>query len=105
MLSKLLNQVAGPIGLVSLVGTASALGFGYLMFFTAVISINLALLNLLPLPALDGGRLLFLLIEALKGSPIKANITKTLNLAGFVLLILLMLLVTYNDLQKIGFLP
>ncbi len=103
--SQLLNQVAGPIGLATLVGTAQALGFGYLLLFTAIISINLAILNLLPLPALDGGRLLFLLIEALKGSPIKPGLTRALNLGGFALLIILMLVVTYHDLQKIGFLP
>ncbi|MEK7208785.1 MAG: site-2 protease family protein [Patescibacteria group bacterium] len=100
---QLLNQVVGPIGLASLVGTASNLGFGYLLFFIAVISINLALLNLLPLPALDGGRLLFLLIEAIKGSPIKPPAVHWLNLAGFAMLILLMIFVTYHDLQKFIF--
>jgi len=103
--SELLNQVAGPIGLATLVGTAQALGLGYLLLFTAIISINLAVLNLLPLPALDGGRLLFLLVESLKGSPIKPGLTRALNLGGFILLIILMLFVTYHDLQKIGFLP
>ncbi|MBI2100582.1 MAG: site-2 protease family protein [Candidatus Vogelbacteria bacterium] len=103
--SELLNQVAGPIGLATLVGTARALGLGYLFLFTAVISINLAILNLLPLPALDGGRLFFLLIESLRGSPIKPGVTRALNLGGFVLLIILMLFVTYHDLQKIGWLP
>lgn len=96
-----LNQVAGPIGLVSLVGLASSLGFGYLLLFTAIISINLALLNLLPIPALDGGRLLFLLIESLKGSPIKPNLARLVNLLGFAFLIILMLLVTYNDLHRL----
>lgn len=98
--SEILGQVVGPIGLASLVGTVSALGFGYLLLFTAVISINLALLNLLPLPALDGGRLLFLLIEKIKGSPIKPRLAQTLNLISFALLILLMIVVSYHDLQK-----
>ena len=99
----LLGQVVGPVGLVTLVGAAANFGFGYLLFFVAVISINLALLNLLPLPALDGGRLLFLLIEAIKGSPIKPRLVHFLNLAGFSLLILLMIFVTYHDLQKFIF--
>lgn len=102
---ELFNQVAGPVGLATLVGTAAALGFGHLLLFTAVISINLAILNLLPLPALDGGRLLFLLIESIKGSAINLKLTHALNLVGFALLIMLMLFVTYHDLQKIGFLP
>ena len=98
---EILNQVTGPIGLATLVGTASALGFGYLLLFTAIISINLAILNLLPFPALDGGRLFFLLIEAIKGSPIRPKIVNTLNLLGFALLIILMLAVTYGDIVKI----
>lgn len=103
--SELFNQVAGPIGLAGLVGAAAALGWGHLLLFTAVISINLAILNLLPLPVLDGGRLLFLLIESIKGSAINFKLTRILNLAGFALLIILMLFVTYHDLQKTGFLP
>jgi len=99
--SELLGQVVGPIGLASLVGSAATLGFGYLLLFTAVISINLALLNLLPFPALDGGRLLFLLIEKIKGSPIKPRVAQTLNLISFALLILLMIVVTFHDLQKL----
>ena len=86
-----LAQVTGPVGLVGLVGDASALGFGYLLLFTALISINLAVLNLLPIPALDGGRLLFLLIEKIKGNPIKPSVANAINLTGFVLLMGLML--------------
>jgi len=98
--NEVLSQVTGPIGLVGLVGDASALGLGYLLLFTALISINLAVLNLLPIPALDGGRLLFLLIEAIKGRSIKPAIANAMNLTGFVLLMGLMLLVTYSDIMK-----
>lgn len=98
--SGTLDQVTGPIGLVSLVGDASAMGFDYLLLFTALISINLAVLNLLPIPALDGGRLLFLLIETIKGKPIKPKIANVVNLSGFIALMALMLLVTYSDIIK-----
>ena len=67
----------------------------------AIISINLALINLIPIPALDGGRLLFVLIESVIRRPIKQSITRTMNAASFVLLILLMLVVTAHDIFKI----
>lgn len=95
-----LAQLTGPVGLVGIVGDASALGFGYLLFFTALLSINLAVLNLLPIPALDGGRLLFLLIEKIKKSPIKPALANAFNLGGFVVLMGLMLLITWNDILK-----
>ncbi|HEY4476437.1 MAG TPA: site-2 protease family protein [Candidatus Paceibacterota bacterium] len=98
--SEVLGQITGPVGLVGLVGDASALGFGYLLLFTALISINLAVLNLLPIPALDGGRLLFLLIERIKGRAIKPQVANAVNLTGFLLLMILMLLVTYSDIMK-----
>lgn len=96
-----LSTVAGPVGIVGLVGDASALGLIALMNFTAIISLNLAVINLIPFPALDGGRLLFLLIEAIKGSPIRPQITNTFNFLGFALLILLMLVVTYGDIVRL----
>lgn len=96
-----LSAVAGPVGIVRLVGDASRLGLIYLVSFTAFISLNLAVLNLAPFPALDGGRIVFVLIEWLKGSPIKPKIAQTLNATGFVLLILLLLLVTYNDVVRL----
>ncbi len=95
-----LSSVAGPVGIVSLVGSASALGLVALMNFTALISLNLAVINLIPFPALDGGRLLFLLIEAINGSPIKPRIANSFNIIGFTLLILLMLVVTYSDILR-----
>jgi len=97
-----LSTVAGPVGIVSLVGSASALGLIALMNFTALISLNLAVINLIPFPALDGGRLLFLLIEAIKGSPIKPQIANIFNFVGFALLILLMLIVTYGDIVRLA---
>lgn len=94
-------SVAGPVGIVGMVGDASALGFLYLINFAAFISLNLAVINLLPFPALDGGRVLFVLIEAIKGSPIRPSVAAAANRIGFAILILLMIAVTYNDIVKI----
>ncbi|MEK7650547.1 MAG: RIP metalloprotease RseP [Patescibacteria group bacterium] len=96
-----LENITGPVGLAGLVGDAASLGWVYLLSFTAFISINLAVLNLLPFPALDGGRLLFLLIEKIKGSAIKPQVANTLNLVGFGLLLLLMAVVTYGDIARL----
>ena len=94
-------DLAGPVGIVSLVGDATDLGFSYLLGFVAFISINLGVLNLLPIPALDGGRLLFLLIEAIKGSPMNYKVVNFTHALSFVILILLMLFVTYNDIVRL----
>jgi regulator of sigma E protease len=96
-----LSQITGPVGIVGFIGDASALGFVYLLSFTAFISINLAVINLIPFPALDGGRILFVIIEAIKGSPISSKVANSLNVIGFLLLMLLMIVVTYNDIIKL----
>jgi regulator of sigma E protease len=95
------NSITGPVGIVGVVGQAKEFGFIYLLSFTALISINLAVINLIPFPALDGGRLLFILIEKIKGSRIKPAIANWLNTIGFSLLIILMLVVTYHDIAKL----
>jgi regulator of sigma E protease len=94
------SQVAGPIGIVSYVGDAASIGFTSLLLFTAIISLNLAVINLLPIPALDGGRLVFVAIEAVTRKPIKAVWAARVNLAGFAFLMLLMLAATINDVSK-----
>jgi regulator of sigma E protease len=99
--SAVLSEVSGPVGIASLVGQAVENGWTNLILLTAVISINLGVLNLLPFPALDGGRILFVAIEAIIRRPIKAKITNAVNTVGFVLLILLMLVVTYHDIIKL----
>jgi regulator of sigma E protease len=95
------SQVTGPVGIVGLVGEASAYGFSALLMFTAFISLNLAVINVLPFPALDGGRLLFVAIEALIRRPMPARATQVANTAGFALLILLMVVVTWHDISKL----
>lgn len=100
-LSANLSQVAGPIGIAGAVGSASAQGMGDLFSIMAIISINLALINLIPIPALDGGRLLFVLIESVIRRPIKASVARAVNTVGFVFLILLMVVVTAHDIFKI----
>ncbi len=96
-----LAQVSGPVGIAGAVGAASSEGLSALLTITALISINLALINVLPIPALDGGRLLFVLIEAITRRPIKPALANTVNVAGFALLILLMLVVTAHDVFKL----
>ena len=96
-----MSAVTGPIGIVGVVGDAAKFGFIYLLSFTALISVNLAVINLLPFPALDGGRILFLLIEKIKGSRIKPKISNAINMVGFGLLMLLMVVITYHDITKL----
>ncbi len=100
-LSADLSQVAGPVGIAGVVGTASMQGIGYLFSIMAIISINLALINLIPVPALDGGRLLFVIIESVIRRPIKASVSSAINAIGFVFLILLMVVVTAHDIFRI----
>jgi regulator of sigma E protease len=96
-----MSKLTGPVGIVGVVGDAAKFGFVYLLSFTALISINLAVINLVPFPALDGGRLLFLLIEKIKGSRIKPKIANMVNMIGFGLLMLLMVIITYHDIVKL----
>jgi len=96
-----LSAITGPVGIVKMVGDASSLGFVYLLGFTAIISINLAVVNLIPIPALDGGRLLFVIIEAIKRTPIKPSVANVVNTVGFAFLIILMIVVTYHDIVRL----
>ncbi len=96
-----LSSVAGPIGIVGLVGDAAQFGFTTLLTFTAVISLNLAVINMLPFPALDGGRLVMVGIESVIRRPINPVWVGRVNLVGFALLILLMVAVTFSDVAKI----
>ncbi|HEU0085949.1 MAG TPA: RIP metalloprotease RseP [Candidatus Paceibacterota bacterium] len=96
-----MSAITGPVGLVGIVGDAYEFGFSYLLSFTALISVNLAIINLAPFPALDGGRLLFLLIEKIKGSRLNPAFANAANMVGFAILIILMLFVTYNDILNL----
>jgi|CXWL01.1.fsa_nt_gi regulator of sigma E protease len=96
-----LSQVAGPVGIAGAVGSAYADGITALMTITALISINLALINFLPIPALDGGRLLFVIIEAITRRPIKPVVSRVVNGTGFAFLILLMVVITAHDIFKL----
>ncbi len=94
-------EVAGPIGIADLTGQMVRMGFVYLLQFTALLSLNLAIINILPFPALDGGRLLFLLIEKIKGKPVKQEIEAVFHNIGFMLLMALVVWVTFKDILNI----
>ncbi|MBQ2887688.1 MAG: RIP metalloprotease RseP [Firmicutes bacterium] len=94
-------EVAGPVGMVSMVGEYANVGLMYLFMFTGMLSVNLGVMNLLPIPALDGGRLFFQIIEAVRGKAIDPDKEATIHLVGFVLLMLLMLTVTFMDIEKL----
>ncbi len=95
-------EVAGPIGIAVLTGQVVKLGWVYLLQFAALLSINLAIINLLPIPALDGGRILFLIIEKIKGRPVKQKFEASAHQLGFIFLMLLMFLVIFKDLRAYG---
>ncbi len=90
-------EFAGPLGIAVITGQVAKTGFGNLMSLMVFLSLNLAVINIMPFPALDGGRLLFLIIEKIKGSPLPKKVEGTLNTVGFLALILLMLLISVKD--------
>jgi len=98
---ELRESVAGPIGIVRSVGESARMGIGYLLLFAAVLNVNLALINLLPVPVLDGGWLLFLLIEAVRGKPLKPEQQGMAQFVGLTLLLALMVFVFYLDLTRL----
>lgn len=106
MLGKLLtgqfsiNMLSGPVGIYVSTDTVAKSGIPYLMKWAAILSINLGIMNLLPIPALDGGRLMFFALEALRGKPIDRQKEGMVHFIGFALLMLLMLVVTWNDIQR-----
>jgi regulator of sigma E protease len=93
-------DVSGPVGIAVLTGQVAQLGFSYLIRFTALLSVNLAIINILPIPALDGGRILFTLIERIKGSPVSQRFEQRAHSIGFAFLITLMVFVTARDFAK-----
>lgn len=103
------NEVSGPVGLVSMISSAASEGLkvnflaalNNIIMMMMVLSVNLGIFNLLPLPALDGGRLVFLILEAIKGKPINPKYEGMIHTIGFVLLILLMLFFSINDVFKL----
>ncbi|MBI2064764.1 MAG: site-2 protease family protein [Candidatus Yanofskybacteria bacterium] len=97
---RLIGEVSGPIGIAGITGQAARVGFSYLMQFVALISINLAVLNILPFPALDGGRAVFIVAEKLRGRPLDKKIEAAVNGIGFALLVGLMIYVTIKDITK-----
>jgi len=94
------GSLGGPVKIAELTGQVAGMGFIYLLQFTAFLSLNLAVLNILPFPALDGGRVLFLLIEKVRRKRNNQKIEQWVNTAGFVFLLLLMVAVTINDIIK-----
>ncbi len=95
------SEVVGPVGIINLVGEATRAGWLNLVFLAALISINLGIMNLLPIPALDGSRLLFLLVELFRGKPVDPEKEGMIHMVGFTILIALMVFVTYQDILRI----
>ncbi len=98
-----IDALAGPVGIYEQTDKVAQFGIYSLMYWGAMLSINLGIMNLLPLPALDGGRLLFFGVEALRGKPIDRQKEGLVHFVGIVLLMVLMLVVTWNDIQRLFF--
>jgi regulator of sigma E protease len=96
-----MEGLSGPVGIAVMAGKAAGKGLLNLFYFTGVLSMSLGIMNLFPLPALDGGQLLMLLIEAVRRKPLGIKVYQAINLTGFALFIILSLLVTYRDIVKL----
>ncbi len=96
-----LSALSGPVGIYEVVGETINYGINYFLYILAFLSINVGFINILPFPAFDGGHVLFLIIEKIKGSPVNAKIENTCHLIGFILVFLLMIIVTISDIIKL----
>jgi regulator of sigma E protease len=100
--ARVTPDLSGPVGIAVLTAEVAKLGFRYILQFTALLSVNLAVINVLPLPALDGGRLLFLGIEAVRGKAVSVKIEGITHRIGFALLMVLVLAITFRDVIRFG---
>lgn len=96
-----LSQLSGPIGIYSVVGESSKAGLQNILYLVAFLSINVGFINLLPLPAFDGGHILFIIIEKIKGSPVDPDLENKIHMIGMFLLLLLMFIITVNDIIRL----
>ena len=96
-----MDDLSGPVGIYEVVDDQSKAGIDSLLYLLAYLSINVGVMNLIPFPAFDGGHILFLLIEKVRGKPVSANVEATITGIGFVCLILLMIFVTFNDVIRL----
>jgi regulator of sigma E protease len=99
--SASVSDLAGPVGITSMVGEAARGGWIYLLSFTAFLSINLGIINLLPIPALDGSRIAFAVLEAIRRKPLDPEKEGFIHWLGFIFLMLLIVFATYNDLVRL----
>ena len=95
------GDLSGPVGIYGVVSDQAKQGFNSLMYLTAYLSMNVGVINLIPFPAFDGGRVLFLIIEKIRRKPVKAKTEALVNSIGFIILILLMIVVTFNDILRL----
>ena len=95
------KNLSGPVGVYQVVNTGLAAGISYLIYITAFLSINVGFINILPLPAFDGGRAFFMLIEKIRRKPINSKIENTIHAIGFILLLILMVIITWQDILRI----
>lgn len=95
------QELIGPIGLATEIKNASSIGFGYLLAFTAMISVNLAVINILPFPALDGGRLIIVLLERITRRKFSKKVVGLIHALGFILLIGLMIFLSVGDIKSL----
>ena len=95
------NELSGPVGIFTVVDQQKEAGIENILYLIAFLSVNVGVINLLPFPAFDGGRILFLIIEKIKGSPVSSRVENTIHQIGFYLLLLLMLYVTCNDIFRL----
>lgn len=102
MTQRVAVDLSGPVGIAVLTGQVTRMGFIYLLQFTALLSVNLAIINFLPFPALDGGRILFLAVEKIRHKPVSPKIENLIHNIGFAILMILVLLVTYRDIVRWG---
>lgn len=96
-----LSSLSGPVGIYTVVGDAASAGFINLVYLTAYLCINVGFINLIPFPAFDGGRALFLIIEKIKGSRVNPRVENIIHSVGFILLLILMVLITFTDITKL----
>lgn len=96
-----LSSLSGPVGIYGVVGKSISVGLQQILYLIAFLSINVGFINALPFPAFDGGRILFLIIEKIKGSPVNPKIENIIHSIGFVLLLLLMIYITFQDIFKL----